>query len=184
MHHPTDRITYHSLCYTSRGALAGTRNSSVGPPHEGSIRRPIVPWANALPLSYVPLLKMLVPSPISVLLKVLLGTLRLEEGLFQKVTWHYKRFMERTICITNHIDQNTKTCHFLNHIDYILYQNETISVLIKMLIKNALYIPQKGEEKERGERGMFNTLLWWEVPAEGIWIYTNSQWLKWNFKNI
>ena len=26
--------TYHSLCYTSRGALAGTRNSSVGSPHE------------------------------------------------------------------------------------------------------------------------------------------------------
>ena len=32
--------TYHDLCYTSRGALAGTRNSSMGPPHEGSIRRP------------------------------------------------------------------------------------------------------------------------------------------------
>ena len=47
--------TYHGLCYTSRGALAGTRNSSMGPPHEGSIRRPIGPWANALPLSYVPL---------------------------------------------------------------------------------------------------------------------------------
>ena len=47
--------TYHSLCYTSRGALAGTRNSSMGPPHEGSIRRPIAPWSNALPLSYVPL---------------------------------------------------------------------------------------------------------------------------------
>ena len=31
--------TYHGLCYTSRGALAGTRNSSMGPPHEGSIRR-------------------------------------------------------------------------------------------------------------------------------------------------
>ena len=29
--------TYHSLCYTSRGALAGRRNSSMGPPHEGSI---------------------------------------------------------------------------------------------------------------------------------------------------
>ena len=43
--------TYHGLCYTSRGALAGTRNSSMGPPHEGSIRRPIAPWANALPLS-------------------------------------------------------------------------------------------------------------------------------------
>ena len=47
--------TYHGLCYTSRGALAGTRNSSMGPPHEGSIRRPITPWANALPLSYIPL---------------------------------------------------------------------------------------------------------------------------------
>ena len=35
--------TYHGLCYTSRGAQAGTRNSSMGPPHEGSIRRPIVP---------------------------------------------------------------------------------------------------------------------------------------------
>ena len=47
--------TYHGLCYTSRGALAGTENSSMGPPHEGSIRRPTAPWANALPLSYVPL---------------------------------------------------------------------------------------------------------------------------------
>ena len=35
--------TYHSLCYTSHGALAGTRNSSMGPPHEGSIRRPTTP---------------------------------------------------------------------------------------------------------------------------------------------
>ena len=32
----------------SRGALTGTRNSSMGPPHEGSIRRLIAPWANAL----------------------------------------------------------------------------------------------------------------------------------------
>ena len=47
--------TYHSLYYTSRGALAGTRNSSMGPPHEGSIRWPTAPWANALPLSYIPL---------------------------------------------------------------------------------------------------------------------------------
>ena len=47
--------TYHGLCYASRGALAGTRNSSMGPPHEGSILRPTAPWANALPLSYVPL---------------------------------------------------------------------------------------------------------------------------------
>ena len=47
---PSDRQdrTYHGLCYTSRGALAGTRNSSMGSPHEGSIRRPIAPRANAL----------------------------------------------------------------------------------------------------------------------------------------
>ena len=44
MHHPTDRIahTMHDLCYTSHGALAGTRNTSMGPPHEGSIRWPII----------------------------------------------------------------------------------------------------------------------------------------------
>ena len=35
--------TYHGRCYTGRGALAGVRNSSMGPPHEGSIRRPIGP---------------------------------------------------------------------------------------------------------------------------------------------
>ena len=40
--------TYHGLCYTSRGTLARTRNSSMGPPHEGSIQRPIAPWVNAL----------------------------------------------------------------------------------------------------------------------------------------
>ena len=40
MHHPRQDSTYHGLCYTSRGALAGTRNSSMGPPHEGSIQRP------------------------------------------------------------------------------------------------------------------------------------------------
>ena len=51
--------TYYGLCYISHGALARTRNSSMGPPHEGSIRRPIAPRANALLLSYVPL-----PAPI------------------------------------------------------------------------------------------------------------------------
>ena len=35
--------TYHGLCYTSHGGLAGTRNSSMGPPHEGSILQPIAP---------------------------------------------------------------------------------------------------------------------------------------------
>ena len=32
MHHPTDRITHTTTSYTSRGALAGMRNSSMGPP--------------------------------------------------------------------------------------------------------------------------------------------------------
>ena len=45
--HRQDNI-YHSFCYASRWALAGWRNSSMGPPHEGSIRQPIVPWANTL----------------------------------------------------------------------------------------------------------------------------------------
>ena len=51
--------TSHSLCYTSHGALAGTRNSSLGPPHEGSIRWPIAPWANSLTteLHLAPLVK-------------------------------------------------------------------------------------------------------------------------------
>ena len=40
--------TYHGLCYTSHGALAGTRNSSMGSPHEGLIRWRIAPWANTL----------------------------------------------------------------------------------------------------------------------------------------
>ena len=32
MHHPTDRITHTMVFwYTSHGALAGTRNSSMGP---------------------------------------------------------------------------------------------------------------------------------------------------------
>ena len=50
LHAPSHRqdSTYHSLCYTSRGALPGIRNSSMGPPHEGSIWRPITPWANTL----------------------------------------------------------------------------------------------------------------------------------------
>ena len=39
----TQDSTYHGLCYTSRRALAGTRNSSMGSPHEGSIRRPLSP---------------------------------------------------------------------------------------------------------------------------------------------
>ena len=43
MHHPTGMLAHTTACYTSRGALAGTKNRSMGRPHEGSIRRPIAP---------------------------------------------------------------------------------------------------------------------------------------------
>ena len=39
-----DRLIYTTTCH---GALAGTRNSSMGPLHEGSIRWPIAPWVNS-----------------------------------------------------------------------------------------------------------------------------------------
>ena len=45
---PRQDSTYDGLCYTSRGALAVMRNSSMDPPHEGSSRWSIAPWANAL----------------------------------------------------------------------------------------------------------------------------------------
>ena len=56
MHHPTDRIAHTTAFVTPVRALAGMRNSSMGPPHEGSIRRPTTRWANILPLSYISLL--------------------------------------------------------------------------------------------------------------------------------
>ena len=43
--------THHGLCYTSRGALAGMRNSSMGPPHEfrsddpSHHERTLLPWS-------------------------------------------------------------------------------------------------------------------------------------------
>ena len=51
--------TYHSLCYTSRGALAGTRTSSLDPPHEGSIRQPSHHERTLLLRSYILLLYMI-----------------------------------------------------------------------------------------------------------------------------
>ena len=48
MNHPIDRIAHTTVFDTP--ALAGTRNSSMGPLHEGLIRRPIAP------LSYISLL--------------------------------------------------------------------------------------------------------------------------------
>ena len=49
--------TYHSLCYTSRGSLAGTRNSSMGPHHERTllprsyISLPVIPPSHTLIIS-------------------------------------------------------------------------------------------------------------------------------------
>ena len=49
MHHPTDRIAHTTAFVTPVMEYWMEQwNSSVGPPHEGSIRRPIAPWANAL----------------------------------------------------------------------------------------------------------------------------------------
>ena len=39
MHHLTDRILYTTICYTSCGAPAGMRNSSMGPPIAPSTSR-------------------------------------------------------------------------------------------------------------------------------------------------
>ena len=66
--------TYHGFCYTSRGALAWTRNSSMGPSHEGSIRQPIAPWVNALTtelLSYYIIIYNYIPLLVSVLLVII-----------------------------------------------------------------------------------------------------------------
>ena len=51
MHHPTDRIT-HTTAFVAPVVEHWLEREIA---HEGSIWRPIAPWANALPLSYVPL---------------------------------------------------------------------------------------------------------------------------------
>ena len=48
MHHPTDRIAHTTAFVTPVVEHWLERDySSMGPPHEGSIRRPIAPYANA-----------------------------------------------------------------------------------------------------------------------------------------
>ena len=47
--------TYHGLCYTSRGALAGTRNSSMGPPMKDRSDDPPRHERTLLPRSYISL---------------------------------------------------------------------------------------------------------------------------------
>ena len=42
------RVLLYASSHRQDNTLAGTRNSSMGPLHEGSIRRPIAPRANAL----------------------------------------------------------------------------------------------------------------------------------------
>ena len=48
--------TYHCLCYTSRGALAVTRNSSMGPPWRIDSNNPSHHEQTFLPRSYISLL--------------------------------------------------------------------------------------------------------------------------------
>ena len=47
--------TYHGLCYTSRGALAGTRNSPMGPPWRIISNDPSHHERTLLPRSYISL---------------------------------------------------------------------------------------------------------------------------------
>ena len=47
--------TYHGLCYTSRGALAGTRNSSMGLPMKDRSDDPSYHERTLLPRSYISL---------------------------------------------------------------------------------------------------------------------------------
>ena len=49
--------TYHGLCYTSRGALAGTRNSSMGPLMKDRPDDPSHHERTIIPQSYISLLK-------------------------------------------------------------------------------------------------------------------------------
>ena len=48
MHHPTDRITHTTIFVTRRGALAETRNSSMGPPRRIDLMTHRTPRANTL----------------------------------------------------------------------------------------------------------------------------------------
>ena len=81
--------TYHSLCYTSRVALAGTKNSSMGSLHEGLIRRPIAPWANALTteLHFAP--EWLQPLSCYMVVKILCMVLlwQMNECLNEQMKW-------------------------------------------------------------------------------------------------
>ena len=54
-------ITYHGLCYTSRGALAGLRNNSMGAPRRidpTTNERMLLPRSYTLLRNYICLLRM------------------------------------------------------------------------------------------------------------------------------
>ena len=72
----------------------------MGPPHEGSIRRPIAPWANALPLSYVPLAP---PGWRKALFHISTGVhhaLWCHLSVFCADCWKYDTHASRDICLT------------------------------------------------------------------------------------
>ena len=115
--------TCHSLCYTSRGALAGTRNSSMGPlwgidlvthrtmsrrfyhgataqwvHHEGSIRRPITPRADAFTteLHFAPWLERVMGPPWGI--DPMTHRSFLQTNYLCIVTQHYS-YTPRTSCL-------------------------------------------------------------------------------------
>ena len=58
MHHPTDRIIYTTAFVIPVVERWLKREIAQWIHHEGSIRRPIAPWANVLPRSYISLRQM------------------------------------------------------------------------------------------------------------------------------
>ena len=118
---------YHSLCYTSRGALAGPRNSSMGPLHEGSIRRPIAPWANTLTT------ELHLASMVS-------------EGLNMVITWISIAMLQKlpTNAISTYVDIGvcgiyiTVCCKICQPVPYLLmWISECVVFTLRFVVKTA-----------------------------------------------
>ena len=89
LHAPSHRqdSTYHGLCYTSRGALAGMRKSSMGSPHEGSIQRPIAPWALTTELHLAP--RVCVCVCMCVYITYTHTVIYIRKPSHHSITWHW-----------------------------------------------------------------------------------------------
>ena len=117
--------TYHSLCCTSRGTLAGTRNSSMGPPHEGSIRRLIAPWANALTTElHLTPCKMGILTNCNCNKKLVALATQLFSYKNPKTLWQLKLWIFRYM---------TKKTFYNNHSNLLSYRNKSMTTWIILL---------------------------------------------------